>query len=116
VCLFAWSEEPPEFHQKWMKDAGDLMGNLRKGVEVDTSAVKIATIMKEVEGFWAKRPSDVAVKSCQDTRSAAEQIASAFRASDKAGVSAGVKGVGAGCKACHDVHRERVSEGVYRIK
>jgi hypothetical protein len=110
------SEEPPDFHRKWMKDSGELVGNLRKGVDIEQSALKLEAIYKEVEGFWAKRPSDVAVKSCRDAQSASRDIVNAARANDKAGISAGMKSLGASCKSCHDVHREKISETEYRIK
>jgi cytochrome c556 len=110
------SEEPPEFHRKWMKESGDLLGNLRKGVEVEQSATKLEVIYKEVEVFWAKRNSDVALKTCRDAQSASREIATAARASDKTGVSAGMKNLGASCKGCHDAHREKISDTEYRIK
>jgi len=110
------SEEAPDFHKKWMKDSGDMMGNLRKGIDVEQSAVKIEAIYKEVEGFWAKRNSEVGVKACKDAQSVARELAAAARAGNKEGVAANGKLLGASCKSCHDAHREKVSETEYRIK
>lgn len=112
----AVAEEPPESHKKWMKDAGDAMGSLRKGVDVEKNAAQMETIFKEVHGFWSKRTSDVGGKSSLDTQAAARLIVSGAKAGDKAELSAGMKALGAACKSCHDVHREKVSEGVYTIK
>lgn len=117
MSFFAWaSEEAPADHKKWMKDAGEYMGKLRKGVDVEQSATGMAEVMKQTQGFWSKRTSDVAGKSSQDAISESMKIVEAAKAGDKAGVSASLKGVGAACKSCHDMHREKVSETEYRIK
>ncbi|MBM3813459.1 MAG: hypothetical protein FJW20_17695 [Acidimicrobiia bacterium] len=112
---FASEDAPPE-HKKWMKDLGSAMGQIRKGVEVEKNAAQMAAIMPEVTAFWAKRTSDVAAKSCTDSENGAKQAAAAAKAGDAAGVTAGMKLVGAGCKACHDVHREKISDTEYKIK
>ena len=116
VSFAVASEDAPPEHQKWMKDLGNQMGALRKGVEVEKNAVDMQTTLKEVETFWHKRTSDVAMKTTQESATGAAEIVKAAQAGDKAGISAGMKMVGAGCKGCHDVHREKVSETVYRIK
>jgi len=116
LCLALASEEAPDFHKKWMKESGDAMGNLRKGIDVEQSALKIGAIYKEVEGFWAKRNSEVGVKACKDAQTTAAELAAAARAGNKEGVAANSKLLGASCKSCHDTHREKVSETEYRIK
>jgi cytochrome c556 len=110
------AEDAPPEHQKWMKDLGNQMGALRKGVEVEKNAADMQTIMKDVTEFWSKRASEVGVKSSNDTVAGAAEVVKAAQAGDKTALSAGMKMIGAGCKACHDVHREKVSETVYRIK
>jgi cytochrome c556 len=110
------AEDPPPEHQKWMKDLGNQMGALRKGVDVEKNAADMHTVMKEVTMFWSKRPSDVAVKSSNDTTAGAAEIIKGAQAGDKATISAGMKMVGAGCKGCHDIHREKISDTVYKIK
>lgn len=112
---FASEDAPPE-HQKLMKDLGSQMGAIRKGIDVEQNAAAMQTTMKEVTTWWAKRTSDVAAKSCKDTIDGAAAIVAAAKAGDKAAIGAGMKMVGAGCKACHDVHREKISETVYKIK
>ena len=110
------SEDSPPEHQKWMKDLGKQMGAMRKGVELEKNATDMQAALKEVAAWWQNRKSDVAIKSCSESSEGAAQIVKAVQADDKAGISAGMKAVGAGCKSCHDVHREKVSETVYRIK
>jgi cytochrome c556 len=110
------AEDAPPEHQKWMKDLGNQMGALRKGVEVEKNAQDMQAVMREVTAWWQKRTSDVAGKSCKETIDGAAEVVKAAQAGDKPGISAGMKLIGAGCKGCHDVHREKVSETVYRIK
>jgi len=110
------SEDAPPDHKQWMKDLGAAMGQIRKGVDVEQNASKMAAIMPNVKTFWAKRTSDVAAKSCDDSANGATQAAAAAKAGDQQGVSAGMKIVGAGCKSCHDAHREKISDTEYKIK
>ena len=110
------SEDAPPEHQKWMKDLGSQMGALRKGVDVEKNAAAMQEVLKEVGVFWQKRPSEVAMKANNDSIAGAAEIVKAAQAGNKEGVSAGMKMVGAGCKGCHDVHREKISDTVYKIK
>ena len=110
------SEDAPPDHKQWMKDLGAAMGQIRKGVDVEQNASKMAAIMPNVKTFWAKRTSDVAAKSCDDSANGATQAAAAAKTGDQQGVSAGMKIVGAGCKSCHDAHREKISDTEYKIK
>lgn len=109
-------EKPPEEHVKWMKNIGANFGAIRKGVDVEKNANAMAEEMKAIGGFWKGRTSDVAMKSCGETQKGALAVATAAAASDAAGVAAGVKMIGAGCKGCHDAHREKISETESLIK
>ena len=95
---------------------GSQMGQIRKGVDVEKNATAMNETMKQVSDWWAKRTSDVAAKTCKDSADGAAAVAKAAAAGDKEGISAGMKVLGAGCKGCHDVHREKVSDTLYRIK
>jgi cytochrome c556 len=109
------SEDPPPQHVNWMKESGQLQGKIRKNEDVEASAKRLAAISVEVEAFWAKR-SEVGLKSAKEASEAANAIAKAAAAGDAAGVAAASRSLGAACKACHDANREKVSEGVYKIK
>jgi len=52
----------------------------------------------------------------EERRAIPKWRARAAAASDKEGVAAGMKMIGAGCKGCYDAHREKVSDTVYKIK
>jgi cytochrome c556 len=113
--LFAAEDAPPE-HKQWMKDLGASMGQIRKGVDVEANANKVVTIGTDVKTWWSKRTSDVAGKAADEMMEGARQLAAAAKSEDKSGMGAGSKMIGAACKGCHDVHRERIAEGEYKIK
>ncbi len=110
------SEDPPPEHAKWMKELGEQMGQLRKGVDVEKNATAMAETMKSVTEWWKGKSSTVAGENCTTSIQGAKAIAEAAKTSDKPGIQAGMKMVGAGCKGCHDVHREKISDTVYKIK
>jgi cytochrome c556 len=110
------SEDAPPEHAQWMKDLGTQMGALRKGTDVEANAKAMQATLKQVGAWWKPRNSEIAMKSCGESYKGAAAIVTAVAASDKEGISAGMKMVGAGCKGCHDQHREKVSETVYKIK
>ena len=113
-ALFA-SEAPSEQHVKWMKESGELSGKIRKGVEVEASAKRMAAIYKEVEGFWGKR-SEIGAKASKDAQAAANQLAKAAVSGDAAAIGAASKVLGGTCRSCHDAHREKISDTEYKIK
>ncbi|MBL8294083.1 MAG: cytochrome c [Bryobacterales bacterium] len=110
------AEDPPADHVQWMKDLGGQMGAIRKGADVEKNAKDMQATLKQVGAFWKKRNSEVASKSCGESYKGAAAVAKAAAASDKEGVAAGMKMIGAGCKGCHDAHREKISDTVYKIK
>ncbi|MCC6539294.1 MAG: cytochrome c [Bryobacterales bacterium] len=109
-------EKPPAEHVQWMKDIGANFGAIRKNVEVEKNANAMAETMKAIGGFWKGRNSEVAMKTCGDTRKGALEVAKAAAANDAAGVAAGIKMIGGGCKGCHDQHREKISDTENLIK
>ncbi len=101
-------EDPPPQHVQWMKESGQLQDKIRNGQDVQSNAQRMAAIYKEVEAFWAKRNSEIAVKAARDIQAAAARVA-------QGDTSAG-RAIGAGCRTCHDQHREKISDTVYKIK
>jgi len=116
LAMLVASEDAPPEHQKWMKDLGANLGALRKGVDVEQNATAMQATLKQIGAFWTKRNSEIAVNSCKETFQGASSVAKAAQSGDKEGISAGMKQIGAGCKGCHDQHREKVSDTLYRIK
>ena len=110
------AEDPPQNHVDWMKKLGSQMGEIRKGNNVQSNAEAMQAVVKEVGTFWSSRNSQIATENNQKNLEAAKAIAEAAGKSDTAGVQAGVKLLGASCKGCHDQHREKISDTVYKIK
>ena len=119
--LFAQSPEEKEY-EAWMKATGATVGSLRKNVEgkaadgAAADAQKLAEIFKQVEGFWAKRQTEDAVKRSREAQAAAGEVASAAKAGNWEGTGSGLKGLMSTCAACHAAHREKLPEGGYKIK
>ncbi len=113
-AVFA-ADEPSPQHVKWMKDTEDLQHKIRDGQDVAANAKSLAALYKEIEGYWGKK-SEVGAKTTKDIQVAALALATAAAGNDAAGVASNRKLIGGSCRACHDQHREKVSENVYRIK
>jgi cytochrome c556 len=107
-------------YETWMKTVGGNMGPMRKaidakaGSEAAEAAKKIETQFGHIEKFWAQRSASDAVKWSQDAQAAARDIASAATSGSDANAAFGR--LGATCKGCHAVHREKAPDGSWRIK
>lgn len=115
VPVLMAAEDPSPQHVKWMKDTDALQHKIRDGQDVAASANSLAALYKEIDAFWSKR-SEVGGKTSKDVIAGATALAAAAAANDTAGVASARKTIGGGCRGCHDAHREKVSEGVYKIK
>jgi len=108
--------------QKLMKEVGDANKRFRAAIEsqdsaqVSKDAARVSEIYKEMTGFWQQRKSEKAVKWADDSASAAALAATAAKAKDWDKVKLHLQDVTKNCKACHDVHREKLEDGSYRIK
>jgi len=109
------AEEPTAAHQQLMKDIGGLNGKIRKGEDVAGNAKLLAAAGKQVEAFWGKR-SEIGLKTSQELITGANEMAAAAAANNADGIAAAGKKVGGSCRGCHDQHREKVAENVYKIK
>ena len=110
------SEDPPAEHVSWMKDMGKNFGAIRKGDNVKANADAMMLTLKDVGKFWKARNSEIASASCKKNFEGAKAVSEAAAKDDKAGIADGIKIIGAGCKGCHDQHREKISETVNKIK
>lgn len=113
----AWaSDDPSPEHVKAMKAVGAANGALRKGEDVEKNATALAAAYKSVAPFWMAKNSDIAAKSLHEGIQGAEAAAAAAKAGNQDAVATALKTVGGTCRTCHDAHREKVSENVYKIK
>jgi len=120
VCLavvpFAFgAEDPSPEHVKLMKELGALSGKIRKGEDVEESAKRMSALGQSAMGFYAKK-GDVATTALKNMVTASNMIASAAANKDTAVLADASKMLGSTCKSCHDQYREKVSDGVYKIK
>lgn len=113
-ALFA-AEDPSPQHVKWMKDTEELQHKIRDGQDVADSAKKLAALYKDIDAFWSKR-SEVGGKTTKEVVAGATALAAAAAANDAGGVASARKSIGGACRGCHEAHREKVSDGVYKIK
>lgn len=117
--LFAMDEK--ELHVK-MKKAGDHMGALRKSMqakampEVAAQAKGIAAALEGTDAFWAARNKQDAVGWSKEGVEAAHALAQAAESGNADAVRTAMGKLGGSCKSCHDVHREKLPDGTYRIK
>lgn len=107
---------------KKMKAAGEHMGPIRKSAQaqsmpdVATHAKAMVQALEGTETFWKDRNLPQAVKWSEDGVVAAKALAKAAEENNADGVRAAMSKLGASCKSCHDVHREKLPDGTYKIK
>jgi hypothetical protein len=107
---------------KKMKSAGEQMNAIRKSMgagamaDVAMRAKGMAEALDGTESFWADRKMDDAVKFSRDGLAGAQDLARAAEANDAAAARTASSKMGGSCKSCHEAHREKVSDGVYKIK
>jgi cytochrome c556 len=107
---FSQSEEDLD---KAMKTVGKTMGDLRKANEAkDTEALKAGgEVLVEqftlAGKFWAKHKMADATEMNNKALEAAKALAAG---------TGEFAAVGATCKGCHDMYREKLADGSYKLK
>lgn len=81
---------------------------------VTDSASALTHAFGETEPFWKQRPD--ALKWAHDARQQAEAIQAAVAANNWPSVKSAADTLGKTCQGCHEAHRERLSDGTFRIK
>jgi hypothetical protein len=84
--------------------------------DVAMKAQEIATLLGDVEEFWAQNKRQDAITWAQQARQAATQTAGTAAAGEmmKAQMAAGT--LMKTCEACHDAYREMDGHGGFRVK
>lgn len=110
VPAFSQSEEDLD---KAMKATGKTMGELRKANEAkDEAAIKAAGKVL-VEQFTISGKFFAAHKAADAVEMNAKTLAAAKALADGSGTMAAV---GSTCKGCHDMYREKLADGSYKLK
>jgi hypothetical protein len=126
ACLIAFgmialTQEEADY-QKWMKTTGATAGSLRKNLESKNSdgaaadAKKLQATFQQVHDFWHKRGVDDAMKLAMDAGSGFKEVGELASAGKFDDASATLKKTTGACAGCHNAHREKASDGSWKIK
>jgi cytochrome c556 len=114
------AEEYPEFvsMMKMTNQATSALSKMehKTGPQAVRIAERLGSVYEEMIPFWRQRSAAAAVKIAEEGKAAAAELASAAFAGDADKAEAAFKTIGGTCKACHDARREKLADGVYRIK
>jgi hypothetical protein len=108
--------------QDTMKQVGATMGKIKKGLdgkmlhEAAGDAEKMQALFKDAEAIFAGMKMMDAVEMAKAAQSAAGDIMSAGHGGNAEGATAAFGKLGGTCKGCHDVHREKLQDGSYKLK
>lgn len=108
--------------QQAMKDIGRTSRSFKKNMddknaaEMEKAATTVASLNHQAIAFWKARKVDDAAKWSEESENAAKAAADAAKAGDWDKVKASIQTVQKNCKNCHDAHREKVEDNVYKIK
>jgi hypothetical protein len=118
ITLLAQTDEEFSLSMKSTAKAMDAMkkGESKTGEQVARHAERIGGVYENMIGFWRQRNAPDAVKWSEEGKAIALQLATAATANDTEKATEALGALGKTCKPCHDAHRERISEGKYRIK
>ena len=81
-----------------------------------TKAQEIATLLGDVEKFWAQQNRQDAIAWAQQARQAATQTAGAAAAGDAMKTQMAAGTLLNTCQTCHDAYREADGNGGFRLK
>ncbi len=105
-----------------MKQVGATMGKIKKGIdgkmlhEAAGDAEKMQALLKDSQAIFADMKMMDAVEMSKAAQSAAGDIVSAGHGGNAEAALAAFGKLGGTCKGCHDVHREKLSDGSYKLK
>lgn len=115
------SRADAEFDQL-MKGAGAANAILRPALEgrdanrVGSSADALVEALRRTEVFWAGQGDDAAAALAREGAGAAAQLTAAAAAGDWDAAAEAGTALLAGCRSCHDAHREQGDDGSYFIR
>ena len=126
ACLIAFGmtalTQDEADYQKWMKTTGATVGSLRKnlaaknGEGATADAKKLQDTFQQVHDFWHKKNVDDAMKLAMDASSGFKEVgdlASSGKFDDASGALTNTMKT---CAGCHNAHREKASDGSWKIK
>jgi hypothetical protein len=108
-------------YEGWMKIVGDTLSRLRKDFDAGQAGAVAADsqILEQhfanVEAFWQQRDAADAVRFAREARAAAASIAKQAAAGNVERARDELRNLSATCGSCHNVHRQQLPTGGYRI-
>jgi hypothetical protein len=106
-----------------MKEIGASVGSVKKAFDgkpdkqvVADAGEKLAKLFKETEMFFEKRGTADAVESSKNAVMASKELHTQAMSGTKASAQEAFGKVTGSCKGCHEAHREKLSDGTYKIK
>lgn len=119
VAVFAQADGD---YQGWMKTIGGAMGSLRKNLDAkngeaaSADAKRIEDAFAKVHDFWQKKSVDNAMMFAMDAGNGFREVAEEAAAGKFEDASATLKKASASCGGCHTAHREKSTDGAWKIK
>jgi hypothetical protein len=116
------AEKAPDTYVKNMKDISAAMLETRSAVEakdfaaVGKNAASLKALLKTTEAFWAQRKVQDAVAQSKAANKAVDDLATAAKAKNEAGLTTAQRALNVTCNECHTAHREKMPDGKYGIK
>lgn len=102
----------------WMKATGAANGALSRletktGKDATEKAEALGSIYENMIGFWRQAGAPDAVKLSIQGKAAALELAAAAHSGDAPKAAEAYAKLATTCKACHDVHRNKLADGTY---
>jgi len=108
--------------EKSMKELGEIARRSRAtqenkdAAQMEKDAAALVRIYESTLSFWKERKAEDAIKWTEESSAAAKKVHAAMKAGNWEDVRANFQGVMKNCKSCHEVHREKLDDGSYRLK
>ncbi|MBI1899102.1 MAG: cytochrome c [Acidobacteria bacterium] len=119
AAFAATADQDYEVNMKAAKSALDGISKAlqaQAGSELAAGAEKMSDIYQKNFAFWTERKQGDAVKLSNDGIAALQALNGAAKASNWTEAGASFKKLRGTCAGCHDIHREKLPDGSYRIK
>lgn len=105
-----------------MKQVNPTLGEMRKGVEASDAAIvkeqgtKLRDLFVQTRIFFTKRSAGDAQAWAGDAVTLVESVTKGAASNDWAAAKEAASKIQPLCAQCHNVHRERLEDGSYRVK
>jgi hypothetical protein len=121
LAIAVFAQDEADF-QKWMKTVGATSGSLRKNLDAkngdaaSADAKKLQETFEQVHDFCHKKNVDDGMKFAMAARDAFREVAEQASAGKFDDAAATLKKASANCAGCHAAHREKASDGSWKMK